>query len=311
MATCDQCGEEENMPYQCRYCGGTFCATHRLPENHHCPGLEEWDDPRGVWGDDSGGVFDSGFDDSVTDRGAAGGILSRLDFNRGILSYFRGNMTYVFLALMWITFFVQQLFLNLFVIQGPNSIDPAMRDVYRSIFLLTTENPEFVWTWVTSIFSHGGLYHIAGNSIVIFFFGRLLERYVGTRAYVALFLASGVLAALGQIAILLVQDINSGVLGASGAGLAIMGALTVLNPDLRVYLWFFLPIPIWALTGFYAVASVLGMIGPMAGVANGAHLIGLAIGVTYGQRVKSRIHLPRQIRFGGGGGGPGGGRRRF
>ena len=36
MATCDECGKHENMPYQCRRCGDTFCAEHRLPENHDC-----------------------------------------------------------------------------------------------------------------------------------------------------------------------------------------------------------------------------------------------------------------------------------
>ena len=27
------------MPFKCRYCGGYFCAEHRLPEKHNCPGL--------------------------------------------------------------------------------------------------------------------------------------------------------------------------------------------------------------------------------------------------------------------------------
>lgn len=28
------------MPFQCPYCGGYFCAAHRLPENHDCPRME-------------------------------------------------------------------------------------------------------------------------------------------------------------------------------------------------------------------------------------------------------------------------------
>jgi predicted nucleic acid binding AN1-type Zn finger protein len=62
MSTCDECGRQENMPYQCRHCGGTFCAEHRLPENHGCPGLDDWGEPDRV--------FDSGFDDSVVDEGS-------------------------------------------------------------------------------------------------------------------------------------------------------------------------------------------------------------------------------------------------
>lgn len=28
------------MPFKCKRCGGYFCANHRLPENHNCPGLK-------------------------------------------------------------------------------------------------------------------------------------------------------------------------------------------------------------------------------------------------------------------------------
>ena len=35
---CDYCGKEEDLPFTCNYCGGTFCAEHRLPEAHACRG---------------------------------------------------------------------------------------------------------------------------------------------------------------------------------------------------------------------------------------------------------------------------------
>lgn len=37
---CDACGQEIFMAFQCSYCGGQFCAAHRLPENHNCPKLD-------------------------------------------------------------------------------------------------------------------------------------------------------------------------------------------------------------------------------------------------------------------------------
>jgi Zn-dependent protease len=37
---CQKCGEETFLPFQCPYCGGQFCAAHRLPENHDCPKLD-------------------------------------------------------------------------------------------------------------------------------------------------------------------------------------------------------------------------------------------------------------------------------
>ena len=35
---CDYCGKEEALPFICNYCGGAFCADHRLPEAHQCKG---------------------------------------------------------------------------------------------------------------------------------------------------------------------------------------------------------------------------------------------------------------------------------
>jgi Zn-dependent protease len=35
---CDFCGREEDLPFTCSYCGGTYCGEHRLPEAHACKG---------------------------------------------------------------------------------------------------------------------------------------------------------------------------------------------------------------------------------------------------------------------------------
>ena len=37
---CQTCRKETFMPFQCIYCDGQFCVTHRLPENHDCPRLD-------------------------------------------------------------------------------------------------------------------------------------------------------------------------------------------------------------------------------------------------------------------------------
>ena len=295
MSECDVCGKQENMPYQCGHCGGTYCADHRLPEAHDCPGLDNWNDPKGV--------FDSGFDDSVDSGGSS--QSSRFDVDTspgGIMGYFRGNMTYVFLAVMAVVFVTQRVVLAFF---GPAA--------FRALFVLHPDNIFFVWTWVTSIFSHGGLFHIAGNAIVIYFFGRLAEQQMGSKTYTIFFLGSGVLAGLGQVGLQLVQGGPAyGVLGASGAALAILGFVTVLNPDLTVYLYFLIPVPIWAITGFYAIISIAGTLSPQGAgllggnIAHTAHLVGLVIGLWYGRRVKDRARIPGQIQFGGRRGGPGG-----
>ncbi|AUX07734.1 rhomboid family protein [Halalkaliarchaeum desulfuricum] len=306
MATCDECGEYENLPYQCHRCGRTFCANHRLPENHDCPGLDEWNDP--------GGVFDSGFDDSVQDRGgpsSGGGSgfgtrvkrrVERETSTGGLVSYFRGNMTFVFLGLMWVTFFLQ--FLVALLFGGA---------VSESLFVLRSANLEYVWTWITSIFAHGGFGHIAINSIVLYFFGPPVERQLGTRRYVGLFLGAGIIASAAQIGSgFLLGDPVVGVVGASGAIMAVMGVLTVLNPKLKVYLYFVLPMPLWLLTVGFAAFSIFAGLGALDdNVAHFAHLGGLVVGLAYGQYLKDELRAPNRLQFGGGGGsggsgGPGG-----
>ena len=39
MVQCDRCGRDVDLPFRCNYCGGYFCADHRLPEFHGCTGL--------------------------------------------------------------------------------------------------------------------------------------------------------------------------------------------------------------------------------------------------------------------------------
>ncbi|PSQ53130.1 rhomboid family intramembrane serine protease [Halobacteriales archaeon SW_8_65_20] len=310
MAECDVCGQQIDMPYECRRCGSEFCAEHRLPENHSCPGLNEWNDPEGVFESDidqkRSGTTDSGLFDSLSARG-------------GPLSYFRKNVSYLFLGIMVLVFALQYIVYPVLGFRAPGSAGPfdPGHPLWRATFVLRPEHPEYVWTWVTSIFSHGGFTHLFGNGIALFFFGPIVERYIGSKRFVALFLTAGVLASLGQIGLGLFSSDPAGVLGASGAIMAVMALLTVLNPDIKVLLFFFIPMPIWGLTLGYALISVFGAFGTIGGgIAHMAHLLGLVIGFAYGKRIEDEVSLPNQFQFGGGGGGMGGmggggGRRRF
>ena len=37
---CEACMQETLLPFRCPHCGGQFCGTHRLPENHACPKMD-------------------------------------------------------------------------------------------------------------------------------------------------------------------------------------------------------------------------------------------------------------------------------
>ncbi|MWG35248.1 rhomboid family intramembrane serine protease [Halomarina oriensis] len=294
MALCDECGRQESMPYDCRHCGNSFCSEHRLPEAHDCPGLKNWNDPKGV--------FDSGFDDSTDQRGSSsGGVLSGLSATNGPLSYFRGNVSYLFLGLMLLTFVAEQV-----VVRGFGE------RLFLELFVLKSSAPLDVWTWLTSVFSHdpSGFTHILFNGIALFFFGPVVERQIGSRAFAALFIVTGVVAGLSQVVVGFALSDPTAVLGASGAIMAIMGVLTVLNPDMKVLLYFFIPVPIWLLTFGYAALSAVGIFSAFGGgIAHAAHLSGLVLGLLYGKYVERKgVKAPGQVQFGGS---MGGGRRRF
>ncbi|MFB6153022.1 MAG: rhomboid family intramembrane serine protease [Halodesulfurarchaeum sp.] len=318
MARCDLCGREEGMPYQCRHCGGTFCSQHRLPENHDCPGLEDWNDP--------GGVFDSGFDDGLepsSKPGRTGRFAETLPIDTGagsLFGYFRGNLTYLFLALMWLVFVVQWGIAPLLGI-SPNS------QTWFDLFTVNTTHPLYIWTWFVAVFAHGGFGHIFVNSLVLYFFGPVVERRIGSTRYGVLFFISGILAGLAQVGAAILTNPSvlgepvyvsgaTAVLGASGAIAGLLGVLTILNPNLRIYLYFIIPMPLWVATllfaGYSVFVSSIGGIGA-GGVAQLAHLAGLGIGLAYGTYLKRRgAGAPEQLRLGGGRGGPGmGGSRRF
>jgi Zn-dependent protease len=36
---CQACMQECLLPFRCPHCGGQFCGSHRLPENHECPNI--------------------------------------------------------------------------------------------------------------------------------------------------------------------------------------------------------------------------------------------------------------------------------
>jgi membrane associated rhomboid family serine protease len=305
MANCDVCGKHVNMPYNCRHCGGTYCSEHRLPENHNCPSLESWNDPQGV--------FDSGFDDSVNDSGGtASSALEKIGLDTGAggpLGYFRNNVSYLFLALTVVVFAVQYLLAPLFGVELP---PPGVRPgdtTWGQIFTLTTEHPEYVWTWVISVFSHGGPTHLLFNGIVLYFFGPIVERQIGSKKFTVLFLVSGMAAGLGQVGVGLLTSEQVAVLGASGALMALLGVLAMTSPDLKVLLFFFIPVSMRTLAFLYAIGSVVFFVadgGPLSGVAHFAHLTGLVIGLWYGNRIKHKVGRgPGQLNIGPGRGGGG------
>jgi membrane associated rhomboid family serine protease len=142
-------------------------------------------------------------------------------------------------------------------------------------------------TLLTSMFLHAGWGHLGGNMLFLWIFGNNVEDLLGRARFVALYLGSGVAAALIQA----LSAIHSPVpmLGASGAIAGVLGAYLMTYPRANVHclVWvviFFwiVTVPAWILLGlWFAMQLVSGLAaGPAApGVALWAHVGGFAAGI--------------------------------
>jgi membrane associated rhomboid family serine protease len=127
------------------------------------------------------------------------------------------------------------------------------------------------WTIITSMFLHGGFGHIFANMITLYFFGSYLNRLIGDRNFLIIYFGGGI---LGSLVFILLGPSNAIAVGASGAVFALGGALTVLRPKMRVFIFPIpAPLPLWvAVIGGFLIMSFL------PGVAWQAHLGGLVFG---------------------------------
>jgi len=139
------------------------------------------------------------------------------------------------------------------------------------------------WTLVTGIFAHGDILHLFINCIVLFWAGSLLERTIGKRRFIMLFLVSALLAGFLQVSVLSSGRVG---VGASGGILGVLGALVVVVPRTPVLLFFFIPMPLRCAMVFFCICSSLMLITCSGtGIGHVAHLVGFSVGLVYGRYV--------------------------
>jgi len=97
---------------------------------------------------------------------------------------------------------------------------------------------------VTAMFLHGGLFHLLGNMLALWVFGRRVEDACGSWRFLAFYLLAGTWA---HILFVVVQyDSRIPGIGASGAVFGLMGAYLLLYPSGRIRTLVFVSIvPIW------------------------------------------------------------------
>ena len=160
------------------------------------------------------------------------------------------------------------IFLNV-LMYGLTLIVPGLGDALMFVPALILSRP---WTIVTYMFLHGSLGHIFFNMFALFFFGPRIEARLGSRRFLGLYFASGVMGGLLSFTSPMI-----GVIGASGAVYGVMFAFAYYWPREVVHIWGVLPVEIrWLVAGLTVFSLISGFGGGGDGIAHFAHLGGMA-----------------------------------
>jgi membrane associated rhomboid family serine protease len=141
-----------------------------------------------------------------------------------------------------------------------------------------------VWRFLTFQFQHANFQHLLFNMIALFFFGPLVEAYLGRRRYLAFYLLSG---CAGPVAYMLLWVARTHLIGSPyvplvGASAGIFGVLIAaarIAPDATVLIYGILPMRLRAMAWVMLIVAAYTVFtyGPNAG-GEAAHLGGAAAG---------------------------------
>ena len=191
-------------------------------------------------------------------------------------------------------------------------MDPAMLKEFIFTWGLIPaqfiSDPDSTWeTIFSSMFLHGGWFHIINNMWVLLIFGDNVEAGMGSIRYLIFYLLSGVAAGLLQMYILPASLIP--MIGASGAVAGVLGAYLILYPRARIaslvpilFIFTIVEIPAMLFLIFWFISQLYSgwfaiQGGGESGIAWWAHIGGFVFGVImvflFRRRTSTRIDYRR------------------
>ena len=166
-----------------------------------------------------------------------------------------------------------------------------------------------VWRFIGFQFLHGSFMHLLFNMIPLYFFGSIVEKYLGSKRYLAFYLLCGICGALMYLVLnlggvvvsllahrtvavpgLLVNSMATPLVGASAGVFGVLMAGAFLVPNATVLLFFILPMRLATLAyAFVALALVSVIFGGQNSGGEAGHLGG-AIAGFYFIRHPHKLH---------------------
>ena len=165
--------------------------------------------------------------------------------------------------------------------------------------------PQETWlTIFTSMFLHGGWFHLLSNMWVLYIFGDNIEDRVGGVRYLLFYFLSGAAAAFLQIFI--TSDSSAPLIGASGAIAGVLGAYLISYPGARIaslvpilFIFTIVDVPAVIFLIFWFVSQLYSGLfaiqgGSASGIAWWAHIGGFIFGLImisfFGRRTAYRSY---------------------
>lgn len=164
-------------------------------------------------------------------------------------------------------------------------------------FTLQTDWNTFIsrpWGLVLSIFSHFNFIHFALNMLFLFTAGQMFLQFFSSKrllhVYVVGGIGGGILELLAHSLFNLNGGINTQVVGASGAIMAVFIALAFYRPQLRVNLFGMFPMPFFVLAGILLLSNLVSL-GANDSTAHFAHIGGAIVGMLSVRNLNSKTNL--------------------
>ena len=214
-----------------------------------------------------------------------------------------GNVVMQLIIINVIVFLAVNLFRLLLLIGGQTTyeIDVIFNNTVIDYLALPISFGEFIyrpWTIITSMFLHTDIAHIFWNMVVLYFFGRLLQDFMGTGKILAIYvygaIAGALLAmvALNFIPALYHLHLNH-MLGASAGIMALVITVSVLMPDFSVNMLFVGEIKLKYIALFYVVLDMISVTYSHNQGGHIAHLGGALFGYVFVVLLRKGTDLSR------------------
>ncbi|NDI98916.1 rhomboid family intramembrane serine protease [Flavobacterium sp. LaA7.5] len=130
---------------------------------------------------------------------------------------------------------------------------------------------------ITSAFLHGDMMHLIFNMLTLYFFAPIVIFLFGVFPFLLIYFGSLIAGSLLTL-YFHKNDYSYRAIGASGAVIGILYSAILLNPTMKLYLFFAIPIPAYIFGIGYLLYSIYGMRAKNDNIGHTAHFGGAIAG---------------------------------